>query len=150
MADLTHNYALAVPEIFLACAAMALLMIGVFRGNDSTRLVAWLSVGALIVTAIFALNVVNDAPATFAGMFVVDKFAVFAKIIIIVGTALAVGIASSGAVLLGRIGTDQVPWGWSLALVAGVVIGAQIGSRLSQLTPRKVLRKYYVRDVPGY
>ncbi len=90
MAPLVHDYALAVPEIFLACAAMALLMIGVFRGNESTRLVAWLAVAALAVTTIFALNVVDDASATFAGMFVVDRFAVFAKIMILIASALAI------------------------------------------------------------
>ena len=34
----------ALPEIVLACAAMALLLIGVFRGEGSTRLVSWLAV----------------------------------------------------------------------------------------------------------
>ena len=38
----------ALPEIALACAAMALLLIGVFRGEGSTRLVSWLSVLVLI------------------------------------------------------------------------------------------------------
>ena len=91
----THDYALAAPEIFLACAAMALLMIGVFRGNSSTRLVAWLSVGAMIVTGILVLNVATDAPATFAGMFVVDGFAVFAKILILAASALAIVMSLS-------------------------------------------------------
>ena len=34
----------ALPEIVLACAAMALLLVGVFRGEGSTRLVSWLAV----------------------------------------------------------------------------------------------------------
>ncbi len=58
-----------------------------------------------------------------------------------IGTALAVGIAASGAVFLGRMGTDQIPWAWSAVLVAGVVLGAQLGSRLSQYTPRAALRQ---------
>ncbi len=66
-----------------------------------------------------------------------------------IGTALAVGIAASGAVFLGRVGTDQIPWGWSLAVVAGVVIGAQLGSRLSQYTPRTVLREILAVIITG-
>lgn len=60
---------------------------------------------------------------------------------ITIGSSLAIGIASSAAVLLGRIGTDQVPWVWATILVIGVVIGAQLDSLLSQYTPRLVLRR---------
>jgi uncharacterized membrane protein YfcA len=60
---------------------------------------------------------------------------------IAIGTALAVGIASSIAVLVGRIGTNQIPYAMSAVLVAGVLIGAQLGSHLSQKTPRKALQR---------
>ncbi|MDA9981608.1 sulfite exporter TauE/SafE family protein [Gammaproteobacteria bacterium] len=60
---------------------------------------------------------------------------------ITIGSSLAIGIASSASVLLGRIGTDQVPWLWATVLVLGVVIGAQLGSMLSQYTPKLVLRR---------
>ena len=59
---------------------------------------------------------------------------------IAIGTALAIGIASSLAVLIGRIGTSQIPYLMSIVLVAGVLIGAQLGSEISQKTPRKLLR----------
>ena len=68
---------------------------------------------------------------------------------ITIGTALAVGIASSAAVLLGRIGTHQIPWLWSAVLVTGVVLGAQLGSVLSQYTPRRVLRKILAVIIAG-
>jgi hypothetical protein len=59
---------------------------------------------------------------------------------IAIGTALAIGIASSTAVLIGRMGTNQIPYLMSAVLVAGVIIGAQAGSALSQRTPRRLLR----------
>ncbi len=31
----------ALPEIFVAVSIMALLMIGVFKGDDSTRVIGW-------------------------------------------------------------------------------------------------------------
>ena len=37
----------ALPEIVLACTCMALLMLGVFRGDSSTRSVSWIAVLAL-------------------------------------------------------------------------------------------------------
>ena len=60
----------ALPEIVLACAAMALLLLGVFRGEGSTRLVSWLSVavliGILVLTGIFGMQ----RRVGFYGMFV--------------------------------------------------------------------------------
>jgi len=59
---------------------------------------------------------------------------------IAIGSALAIGILSSIAVLLGRIGTDQVPYLLASIITVGVVIGAQFGSIVSQKTPRTTLR----------
>ena len=59
---------------------------------------------------------------------------------IAIGTALAVGVASSIAVVLGRIGTAQIPWLLTAVTVSGGIIGAQIGSALSQRLPRRLLR----------
>ncbi len=59
---------------------------------------------------------------------------------IAIGTALVIGIASSFAVLIGRIETSQIPYLMSFVLVAGVLLGAQLGSEISQKTPKKLLR----------
>ena len=58
-----------------------------------------------------------------------------------IGSALAIGILSSIAVLAGRIGTSQIPYLMSIVLTLGVVIGAQLGSFISQRTPRLFLRR---------
>ncbi|MEQ9638666.1 MAG: NADH-quinone oxidoreductase subunit NuoN [Alphaproteobacteria bacterium] len=81
-----HIYTLALPEIVLACAAMALLMVGVFK-NDSTRLVGWLAVATLAVVAWLVLQLPDERQVTFAGMFVNDPMAKFAKVLILLGTA---------------------------------------------------------------
>src|SRR3989344_6109394 len=47
--------------------------------------------------------------------------------------AIAVG-------LVGRLGTSQIPYLMSAVLVAGVLIGVQLGSVMSQKTPRRLLR----------
>lgn len=83
-----HDYALATPEIFLAIAAMALLMLGVFRGNSATRLVAWLSVASIVVTLVLVLN--GDAGSSFKGMFVSNGFTSFAKVLTLIGSGLGI------------------------------------------------------------
>ncbi|HYC03094.1 MAG TPA: NADH-quinone oxidoreductase subunit NuoN [Azospirillaceae bacterium] len=93
----TPDLAPALPEIFLACSGLALLMLGVFRGDGATRLVSWLTVAALVVTGgLLAVNVGADVrTVTFSGMYVTDPFAIFAKQLILLGTALSV-IVSMG------------------------------------------------------
>ena len=81
----------ATPEIFLACAGMVLLMIGVFRNSDSTALVSWLAVISFTIAAILVITHGGpvDEPAFF-GMFVTSSFAQFAKILILLGSAVAI------------------------------------------------------------
>ena len=45
----------ALPEVILAVAAMVLLMLGVFRGNQSTRTVSWLAVVTMVVVGFFVI-----------------------------------------------------------------------------------------------
>ncbi|WP_207478834.1 NADH-quinone oxidoreductase subunit NuoN [Arenibaculum pallidiluteum] len=78
----------ALPEIFLAVAAMALLMLGVFRGDGSTRLVSWLSVAALVVAGGLVLAVGGPREVTLSGLFVMDRFGVFMKLLVLLGSAL--------------------------------------------------------------
>jgi NADH-quinone oxidoreductase subunit N len=79
----------ALPEIFLACAGMALLMLGVFVGAGSTRLVAWLTVVAYAIAAVLAVVVTDGTVITFNGLFIVDGFGLFAKLLVLLGSALA-------------------------------------------------------------
>jgi NADH-quinone oxidoreductase subunit N len=89
------NFAPAVPEMFMACAAMALLMLGVFRGENegSTRLVSAASVVALAVGLILVLGVGVERQVSLYGMFVTDGFAVFMKALVLIGSALSVVVA---------------------------------------------------------
>lgn len=80
----------ALPELFLACAGLALLMIGVFRGEGSLRLVSWLAVASLVVTAILLATGPTERAITFNGLFVTDSFAVFMKLLVLTASALSI------------------------------------------------------------
>jgi NADH-quinone oxidoreductase subunit N len=80
----------ALPELLLACSAMALLLIGVFRGERSARLVSWLGVLALIVTLAVAASSNAGRQISFYGMFITDPFAVFMKALVLVGSAVTI------------------------------------------------------------
>ena len=70
----THNYIAAAPEIFLAITSMVLLMIGVFRGNSSTRVLSYLAVLAFVITAALVWQSGSPRVVSFAGMYVSDSF----------------------------------------------------------------------------
>src|SRR5436305_13095778 len=83
----------ALPEIVLACAAMALLLVGVFRGEGSARLVSWLAVLVLIAVLVVAAVFGGERRIGFYGMFVTDPFAVFMKALVLVGSAVSIILA---------------------------------------------------------
>src|SRR6266566_5130026 len=78
------------PEILLACGAMALLLLGVFRGEGSTRLISWLAVAVLLGTLVLAGLVGGERRVGFYGMFVTDAFAVFMKALVLIGSAVTI------------------------------------------------------------
>ncbi len=80
----------AAAEIFLACAGMLLLMLGVFRTAESTRLVSLVAVLCFIVAGLLVMTLGNDRVETFNGLFVTDGFATFMKLLVLLGSALAV------------------------------------------------------------
>ena len=87
------NLTPAWPEILLAAAAMALLLVGAVRGEGSTRLVSWLAV-LLLLLALFAEISLGPAPRVgYFGMFVTDAFALFMKALVLIGSAAAIIIA---------------------------------------------------------
>ncbi len=96
MGQTLGNIQPAIPEIFMALAAMALLMVGVFRGDKSTGGVSWFAVLILILTG--TLIVIMSPPGVrstvFAGMFVTDDFAVFIKLLVLAGSGLTIVMAT--------------------------------------------------------
>ena len=130
----------ALPEIFLALAAMALIMFGAFRGEDSTRTVSWLAVLALVVAAIAVPVVTQSRVTTFAGLFVTDAFAVFMKELILLGSALAI-IMSMGFNEREKIARFEYPilflfatLGMMLMVSANDLIALYLGIELQSLS----------------
>ncbi|UCH74650.1 MAG: NADH-quinone oxidoreductase subunit NuoN [Rhodospirillales bacterium] len=81
----------AVPEMFVAVAGMALLLIGAFSRSDvAERIVTNLTLAAMLVALGFVLSVGGGTATAFGGMFVTDVFAIFMKVLVVLGALLAV------------------------------------------------------------
>jgi NADH-quinone oxidoreductase subunit N len=74
------------PEMVLALGAMALLMLGAFRGAGTTALVTGLAVCLLVVVGVLELTLPAGKLVTFGGSFIVDGFARFMKIVALIGS----------------------------------------------------------------
>ncbi|MFN3370507.1 MAG: NADH-quinone oxidoreductase subunit NuoN [Sphingomonadaceae bacterium] len=101
---LASSVAIGAPEIVLAAGAMALLMIGVFRGNGALAGLSW---GAVILFALAALTIVDDAPGRLVawnGLYVADSLSAFLKMLILVGAGAAVLMAPPA---LRRMGAER-------------------------------------------
>jgi NADH-quinone oxidoreductase subunit N len=83
----------ALPEMVLAAAAMLLLVLGVLRGEGSTRLVSWLAIGALVLVLVIAHLGGGERRVGLYGMFVADAFGLFMDSLILAGSAVAILMA---------------------------------------------------------
>lgn len=81
------------PELVLAIGGMALLMLGVFGGDRSFRLVSWLAGGVFVLAYLVMLYVVPNSAQAFGGMFIVDDFALFVKTVVLAGAVFALALA---------------------------------------------------------
>ena len=94
------NIVPALPELLLALAIMAMLMFGVFqktgdKGQDvkTSRMISLLSVITLILALLLVSALTGPRLLTFSNMFISDTFAVFTKILVLIGSALAIIIS---------------------------------------------------------
>jgi NADH-quinone oxidoreductase subunit N len=76
------------PELVLAAGAMVLLMIGAYRGQQTTALVTALAICLLIVVGVLELTLPAGRLTTFGGSFIVDGFARFLKVLALIGSAV--------------------------------------------------------------
>jgi NADH-quinone oxidoreductase subunit N len=84
------------PELVLACGAMALLMFGVYyRGDRLAQLSNTIAIALLVLVGALVLWVAPEKAVTFGGSFVVDGFARFMKVLALIGSAVAIAMSVS-------------------------------------------------------
>ncbi len=98
----------ALPEIFVVLASIALLLLGVFRGEGGLRSTTSLSVLVLLGAIVLVVALGGDSRTTFGGMFVVDSFTAFAKVMVLVATLFA-AVMSVGYLEHEKLGRFEYP-----------------------------------------
>ena len=88
----------AIPEIFLAVATMFLMMVGVFASEErAMRIVSGLAMLAIGVALGLVVLQGRTTVITFGGLFAIDGFTVFMKVLVLLGTLLTLIISQDFA-----------------------------------------------------
>ncbi len=125
------------PELFLAVAALALLVFGAFAQPRGAALVGWLAGAALLVAAYLAA--VSPSGTAFAGGFVSDAASRFAQVAIYGASAVGVVLGSGW---LGRLNARQFEFpvlillaalGMGMMASSGDLISLYVGVELQSL-----------------
>ncbi len=86
----------ALPEIFLAIAIMVMMMVGAYSKSDNTLgIVSTLMQITLIITAFLVIRGGGETQLAMNDLFIVDEFAVYMKLLILVASFLAI-VMSNG------------------------------------------------------
>jgi len=137
----------ALPELFLTLSILALLMFGVFQKTDSDagqqqtlNMVSWLSVLTLGMTMLLMVAFSDQRAITFSGMFINDSFAVFSKILVLLGSGFAI-IISQDFISKERMTRFEYPvlillasLGMMLMLSANGLISLYLGLEMQSLS----------------
>ncbi len=86
----------AYPELLMAVGALVLLMLGVVLNKERSALVSWLAICLLAATGLLVVLHPVDG-VVFNGLFIVDSFARYMKVLVIGGAALSLVLAHSNA-----------------------------------------------------
>jgi len=133
------EFGIALPEIVFAVLAMILLMIGTFGKERSTGLVSVLAALSCVVTGALVLTTDGAHATGFEGLFVVDRFAAFAKVLVLLGSAFAI-VISMGYLQRENLRRPEFPVlillatvGMMLMISANNIISLYVGLELQSL-----------------
>ena len=84
----TADLMTALPELFLACVASALLMLGVFRGGGALSLVLSCAVVSLAIVLALVVAGPSGGSSAFGGLFLRDSFTDFMKMLVLIGAGV--------------------------------------------------------------
>jgi NADH-quinone oxidoreductase subunit N len=129
----------ALPEIILAVGVLMLILFGAFRGERSAALVTICSLALLFVAFVAVLLLPTSRTVTMGGSFIVDGFAKYMKLLVLLGSAATIALSTD---YLRHEGIDRFEYpilillstiGSMMMVSANDLIGLYLGVELQSL-----------------
>ena len=135
----TPEFGLVLPEIVFTGITLILLMIGTFGKEKSMGLVTALSAMACLVAIILVLMTDTVTATSFEGLFIVDKFAGYLTVLVLLGSGLSI-VMSAGYMRREKMLRPEFPVlillatiGMMLMISANNIISLYVGLELQSL-----------------
>jgi NADH-quinone oxidoreductase subunit N len=87
---MSQSFHLALPEILIAGACMALMLLGAFSRADRTALITGLTVATMAAAGILVLMLPEGRQIAFGGLFVTDSYGAFLKITVLIAAIFSI------------------------------------------------------------
>ncbi|WP_033919927.1 NADH-quinone oxidoreductase subunit NuoN [Sphingomonas sp. 37zxx] len=87
------QFLMILPELVLTVGALALMLVGAWGGQASTRAVSWAAIAVLLGAGISLIGPASTGGEAFDGLYRADAFGTFAKVLIYIASAAAIVIA---------------------------------------------------------
>ena len=87
------SFLMVLPEEVLSVGAIVLMLVAAWGGQSSTRAVSWAAVAVLLGAGIALAGPASSGAVVFGGLYHADLFATFAKVLVFVGSAVAILMA---------------------------------------------------------
>jgi len=83
------NFLPALPEIFLVLTVLGLIVYGAIKGEAESRFIGYIAVLALVIAQVIEMSLSPAHSVTFSGLFQSDRFSIYMKSLVLLGSALA-------------------------------------------------------------
>jgi NADH-quinone oxidoreductase subunit N len=135
----TPEFGIILPEIVFTGLTLVLLMIGTFGKEKSMGLVTALSALSCLVAIVLVLMTDTATATSFEGLFIVDKFAGYMKVLVLLGSGLSI-VMSAGYMQREKMLRPEFPVlillatiGMMLMISANNIISLYVGLELQSL-----------------
>jgi NADH-quinone oxidoreductase subunit N len=119
--DTVPDFGPALPEIILAAGALVLVLVGAYRGERSSGLVNMGALALLVVALLAVLLLPEERVVTLGGSFIVDGFAKFMKVLMLIASASAI-VLSTDFLRRERIDRFEYPILIVLSTIGGLML----------------------------